>query len=220
MKLASVFLVLFAAGVATGQTPAAPKQSYILFSLADPQVEPSQYSLEIREDGTGVYKATYTASGGDTAATPVERSIKVHDPVLAGIFSTAHKDHLFAMDCQNSRGRVAFTGKKTLAYAGPDGRGSCTFNYSHDKGINEAAVSLTSVAYTLEVGERLASEHRYDRLSLDAELGALQEAARDRRALEIENIAPELESIAKDDAVMNRARQRARKLLNEAAVTR
>ena len=217
MKLAGVFLVLLTAGVAMAQSTVVPKQPSILFSFADAKLEPSQYSLEIRQDGSGEYKATYTPSGADTAAEPVNRSIRVHDPVITEIFATAKKYHFFAADCRNSHGRVAFTGEKTLAYAGPDGRGSCTFNYSGDQEINRVAASLMSIASTLAAGSRLEREHRYDRLSLDAELGSLQEAVDDKRALEIVNIAPVLQSIAKDDAVMNRARARARKLLNEAA---
>jgi len=219
MKLAGVLFVVLATGVATAQTSAVSQSSYILFSVANPRVEPSQYSLKIREDGTGEYKATYTPSGEDTAAAPVDRAILIHDPVLAEIFNAARKYHFFAIDCHGSQ-RVAFTGKKTLAYSGPDGSGSCTFNYSHTNGINEAATNLMSVAYTLAIGAQLASEHRYDRLSLDSELEALQEAVAEKRALEIENIAPELTSIVNDSAVMNRARERAQRLLNEASMTR
>jgi hypothetical protein len=220
MKLAGVLFVLLTASVSTAQDPAAPRQPYILFSVVNPQFEPSLYSLEIRQDGTGEYKASYTASGGDTAAAPVDRAIRVHDPILAEIFATARQYHYFAVDCQNSHRRVTFSGKKTLSYTGPDGSGSCTFNYSQNKEINRVALSLMAVGYTLAIGSELASEHRYDRLALDGELGALQQAVDEKRALEIENIAPQLESIAKDDAVMNRARERARKLLNEAASER
>jgi hypothetical protein len=220
MKLASVIVFVVVAGVAVAQSSAGTEQPYISFSVANSPVEPSQYSLRIGEDGAGIYKATYTASGGDSAALPVDRPIKVHNPVLKGIFSTAHKYRFFATPCQAPHGHVAFTGQKTLAYMGADGKGSCTFNYSQDEAINNAAVNLTSVAYTLEIGERLAKEHRYDRLSLDGELAALQTAVTDRRALELENIAPELQSIADDDAVMNRARQRARALLAESIQSR
>lgn len=220
MKLASIPFIVLAAGMVMAQSPTTPPQPHIVFSVANPRVEPSQYTLEIRQDGTGEYKATYTASGMDSAAAPADRAIRVQDPVLAEIFSAARKYNFFATDCQEPHGHVAFTGKKTLSYIGPDGKGSCTFNYSREKGIDQTATNLMSVAYTLEVGARLASEHRYDRLSLDAELKALQEAVADRSALEIENIAPVLESIANDDAVMNLARARAQKLLNEATTTR
>ena len=92
--------------------------------------------------------------------------------------------------------------------------GECTFNWSRDQQLNQLADSLMAVAFTIHEGSRLAIEHVHSRLSLDAELEQLQDAAKDHRALEIENIAPELQSIAADPAVMNRARNRARALLN------
>ena len=77
-----------------------------------------------------------------------------------------------------------------------------------------------AVGYTLQVGTRLRQEHRYDRLSLEDELEGLQEAVRDGRALDPENIAPELEAIANDHAVMDLARARARSLLEMTVASR
>jgi hypothetical protein len=215
MRLAIAVFVLFTAGAAFGQNSASPaNHSYIRFTFENPQLEPAAYSLEIYEDGTGSYSATL---GSDSGAQSVKRAIHIHDPLLSRLFETARAHHFFAMDCQAPHSHVAFTGKKTLAYTGPDGQGACTFNYSHEQSLNQIANDLISVAYTLEEGTRLASEHLHDRLSLDGELESLQDAAQDRRALELGNIAPELESIANDDAVMNLARKRARALLIEPA---
>jgi hypothetical protein len=212
-----IFTVLLAAN-ACAQSAAAPAdRAHIRFSFEDAQLEPASYSLEVDEDGSGNYAASYTASSdGDTAAPPVKRAIRIHDPLLSRTFSVARTHHFFAVECELPHSRVAFTGKKTLAYAGPDGNGSCTFNYSKDPTLNQVAVDLMAVAFTLEEGARLANEHRHDRLSLDGELEALQSAVQDQRALEIGNIAPELEAIASDEAVMNRARMRARELLSGA----
>jgi hypothetical protein len=218
MKLAAALFVCFVIGTATAQTQASPAgRAHIQFRFADPQLEPAAYSLEIYEDGSGSYTARYTASKTDSAASPVDRAIRIHEPLLSHLFSDARRHHFFAMECQAPHSHVAFTGNKTLAYSGPDGAGSCTFNYAREQSINEIAANLMAVAYTLDEGVRLAGEHRYDRLSLDAELEALQEAAQDRRALELGNIAPELGAIADDDAVMNRARARSRALLVESA---
>jgi len=216
MKVVAAFFTLFVAGAAFAQSPAAPvSRAHIQFTVENPQLEPARYSLEIYENGAGRYTATYTAANGDSAALPVDRAIRVHDPLLSHLFETARAHHFFAEECQAPHSHVAFTGKKTLAYTGPDGAGICIFNYARDNAINQAANNLMSVAYTLAVGAQLQREHRYDRLSLDAELGALQDMVRDGQALEVENIAPELESIANDDDVMNRARERARALLAE-----
>lgn len=215
MRIAATVFLLFLTGAAFAQSPASPaSRAHIRFAFENPQLEPAAYSLDIYEDGTGNY---LVSSSGDSASQPAERAIHIHDPLLSQLFDVARTHHLFAVNCEEPHGHVAFTGKKTLSYTGPDGAGSCTFNYSHDKTLNQAATDLMSVAYTLEEGARLANEHLHDRLAVDAELESLQDAAQDHRALELGNIEPELESIVNDDAVMNRARARARTLLLEPA---
>lgn len=217
MKFASVLLGLVFAVPAFAQAPVQPAmRAQISFTVEQPQVEPAAYSLEIYEDGSGSYRASYTVSAtGNSAPEPVERAIQIHDPLLSEAFGDARAHHFFAFNCEGRHPRVAFTGKKTLAYAGPDGAGSCTFNYSKDEWVDKLTRSFQAVAYTLQEGVRLKREQRYDRLSLDDELASLQEAVRDGQALEIENIQPELQSIVRDAAVMNRARGRAYRLMAE-----
>lgn len=190
----------------------------IRFSFEHAQLDPAAYTLVVKEDGSGHYQSTpgpIAASGGDGfAAAPQKRDLVIRDPVLESLFRTARSHHYFATECEAPDSHVAFTGKKTVAYSGSDGHGECSFNWSRDQQLNQLADSLMAVAYTIYIGNRLAIEHTHSRLSLDAELQGLQEAVKDRRALEIENIAPELQSIAADPAVMNRARNRARALLS------
>jgi hypothetical protein len=192
------------------------KSPEIRFSFEHPQLDPAAYTLVIHEDGSGHYRSTPgTGAGLDGyGSAPTERDITVHDPVLALLFQTARSHRFFAMDCEATDTRVAFTGKKTVAYAGTDGSGQCTFNWSHDKELNQLVEDLMAIAFTLYEGNRLAIEHTHSRLTLDSELATLQDAVKDHRALEIENIAPTLEAIASDTAVMNRARNRARALLS------
>lgn len=204
-----VALVFFLAGAAFAQ-----KTAQIRFTLENQKVQPTAYTLVINEDGTGTYTDADPGSGSQAQA------IHIHDPLLSELFATARAHKLFATDCDSAQRNVAFTGKKQFMYNGPEGSGSCTFNYSHQKALNEAAGDLMNVAFTLEEGARLASERVHDRLALDAELEALQDAVQQHRALEIGNIAPVLESIANDDAVMERARFRAHKLLSESAPSR
>lgn len=215
MKFIAFFLGLVVAATAPAQILVQPAtKARIGFTVEQPQLEPAAYSLEVFEDGSGSFRASYTVSAtGNSAPEPVERAIQIHDPLLSKAFDDARAHHFFAFDCEGRHSQVAFTGKKTLSYTGPDGAGSCTFNYSKDQWVDKLAQSLQAVAYTLQVGVRLKREHRYDRLSLDSELASLQEAVRGGRALEIENIQSELQSIMRDEAVMNRARGRAFRLI-------
>lgn len=186
-------------------------QPSIRLSVENPQqIEPVTYSLQIAADGSGVYRATLSDAG--SAGEAVQLAFHIQEPLLSHLFGAVRSRRFFA-ECEPLEGRVAFTGKKTLEYKGPEGEGSCTFNYAREKSANEVAQDLMAVAYTLQEGVRLSRDHRYDRLGLYDELASLQDAAQEHRALELENIAPELQSIAQDDAVMNIARRRAQALL-------
>jgi hypothetical protein len=221
LAAAAVFALALsqAAPLSSGIAPAHPAE--IRFSFEHPQLDPASYTLVIREDGTGHYKSTpgpvSTSSADAVASAPLDRDITVRDPLLSSLFRTARANHFFAMECEAPDNHVAFSGKKTVAYTGSDGHGECTFNWSHDQQLNQLGNDLMAIAYTIYIGGRLAIEHVHSRLSLDSELENLQDAVKDHRALEIENIAPELQFIAADPAVMNRARNRARALLNGSA---
>jgi hypothetical protein len=215
---ALVFASLLPGGASPA--PASDKEAgspEIRFSFEHPQLDPAAYTLVIHGDGSGHYRSTPGPSSGPGidgyGSAPSERDLTVRDPLLASLFQTARSHRFFAMDCEATDLRIAFTGKKTVAYTGSDGSGQCSYNYSHDKELNQLADDLMAIAFTLYEGNRLAIEHTHSRLSLDAELAGLQDAVKERRALEIENIAPTLEGIASDTAVMNRARNRARALL-------
>jgi hypothetical protein len=129
------------------------------------------------------------------------------------LFGYARTHSFFATHCASAQTNLAFTGNKTLTYSGPDGSGSCTFVWAGDPALQRIVDQLGAVAFTLEEGRRLDVEVRHDRLGLDAELEALQEAVKDRRASDLPNIAEELHAIADNQQVMDRARKRALALL-------
>src|SRR5271154_6257443 len=167
-------------------TAASPSPE-IRFSFEHAQLDPAQYALVTREDGSGNYQSTpgpVSTSGSDGfASTPQQRDIVVRDPLLASLFRTARGHHFFAIECEAPDSHVAFTGKKTVAYAGPDGRGKCTYNWSRDQQLNQLAEDMMAVAYTVYEGNRLAIMHTHSRLSLDSELENLQDAVKNHRAL-------------------------------------
>ena len=212
--LLAAILIHFLSQAAPATTPA-PAAAQITFSFENAQLDPSSYTLTFREDGTGHYRSKPGPANSESVGpAPVDRDIKLTDPLLAGFFRVSRSHEFFAIACQAPNSHIAFTGKKTVSYTGPDGHGECTYNWSRDAQLNQLANDLGAVACTLEEGRRLAIQHQHSRLSLDAELEALQDAVKDRRALELGNIAAELQSIADDETVMNRARTRARALLN------
>lgn len=205
--------------IAAQTPPAAPSQdaSHIVFTFEHPQLQPARYTITFDEKGAGRFVSqpgTVVDSSDGVYPTPVDRPIQLDDALRTDLFRYARSHAFFATHCDRGQAGVAFTGNKTLSYAGPDGSGSCAFIWAGDPVLQRLSDQLGAVAFTIEEGRRLDVEFRHDRLGLDAELESLQNAVKDQRASDLPNIADELRAIAEDQRVMDRARKRALALLS------
>jgi hypothetical protein len=188
----------------------------IRFTYENPKLQPPRYVLTVQEDGTGHFQSDAGGPGSDNDTMPAEpqdRPIHVSKALRESMFAVARKNKLFAINCEDGGKNIAFQGKKTLAYEGSEGQGSCTYNWSKSAQINKLTDQFESMATTLEEGSRLERQYEHGRLTLDAEMEALEQMVHEGRAIEVENIAPTLEKLAKDEAVLQRVQRRARALL-------
>ncbi len=189
----------------------------IVYTFDQPELQPPHYTITLEENGVGrfVSKAGTPPPDDtdDVYPAPMDREIRVDPALLADLFRYARAHQYFNQDC-NRKGRLAFTGNKTMTYVGPDGRGSCAFVWANNSELQQLSERLNAVAFTLEVGRRLDVEVHHDPLGLDAELESLENAVQEQRANDLPNIAPELQYIASDQDVMNRVRKRALALLS------
>jgi hypothetical protein len=217
--LAAMLLALAAPVAADGQARSAAEPTVdptIQVDFSDPGLSPSQWTLTLRSDGTGHFRSQTgkpPADAGQVLFPPaLDRDIQVSAAFAVRVFAAAGRHRWFNEPCE-SHLKVAFQGWKTLTYTGPQGQGSCTFNYSKDKEIQDLGDSLESVAETILEGARLEMLLQHDKLGLDAEMEFLTEAAGDGRAQQICVIRDTLERLAEDDGVLERVRRRARMLL-------
>ena len=200
--------------------PAAPGP-VIEVDYTNPELAPSHWVLTLSPDGGGHFwsenaKLEHPAVPGASPAAPaVDRDIQVSAAYAKHVFEQARRHGLFAIECE-SHAKVAFQGWKKLSYRGPDGQGSCRYNYSKDRQIEDLGESLVAVAETIVEGSRLDWLLRYDRLGLDREMKYLEEAAGDGRLQELGTIRGVLESMAEDEGVLERVRKIARTLLARA----
>lgn len=207
------FACVFSAGASSQQTAQANAPTAVItFTYENAKLIPSNYRLIIHEDGTGTYESQDGMATGAAAGQGkrFQQVIRISAPLLQTILSAARQHKFFAVGCEaTGLGKIAFQGTKTLTYEGWDGSGSCIFNYSKIKQIQQLNENFQSIASTLETGHRLEVEHQHDRLSLDADLALLEESVAAGHSLELQNIRPVLEEIVSDPSVLNRARQRA-----------
>ena len=215
-RVLSGVVVLYFAGTLVAAAQQA-NTARIRFIFENQKLQPANYVIDINEDGTGHFHSepgsAASADPESIASQAVNTDIKIDEPLRSTLFKTARAHNYFNVACESTKSKVAFTGKKALQYSGPDGDGSCTFNWSRDQQLMKVVDDLIAVAFTLEEGRRLTVEHEHNRLGLDPELEQLQDAVKAGRAQQIQNIAPQLEAIAADEKVLERARLRARQLL-------
>jgi len=188
--------------------------------FSNPGLTPSQWTLQFHPDGTGHFHSergtAATAQGSRFIEPPnIDRDIQVSAKFAEHAFQVAQHHKFFNSECE-SHLKVAFQGTKKLSYSGPQGAGSCEFNYSRDADIQQLGDSLVAVATTIIAGARLETLLQHDPLGLDQEIQNVQEAAGDGRAQQICSIRDILERLSDDPAVMERVRKRARALLAHA----
>jgi hypothetical protein len=184
--------------------------------FTDPNLSPSHWTLTLHPDGSGHFRSEQGSARSRSIEAPsVDRDVQVSTDFAGRVFEAARQQRLFNMACE-SHLKMAFTGWKRLSYSGPDGKGSCEFNYSKNQKIEELGDSLLAVAGTIVEGARLELLLVHDKLGLDAETEFLVEAAGDGRIQQLGTIRGILERLAKDDSVMERVRMRARYLLAKA----
>jgi len=187
--------------------------------FSNPDLSPTHWTLTLHPDGNGHFRSerhAAPATGAVTIDAPnVDRDVLVSAEFAARVFQTAHSRKLFRSDCE-SHMKVAFQGWKKFSYSGPDGQGSCEFNFAKDKEIQALGDSLVAVAETIVEGARLEMLRLHDPLGLDHEMEYLVEAAGDGRVQQIGAIRGILERLAGDEGVIERVRKRARLLLAKA----
>ena len=178
------------------------------------------YAVELN---AATRQGTYSAASAPSApSAPAQgeaaagRPIQVSEEILKKLFAAAP---IVRSDrCASHRKGIAQTGTKTLQLTQEGTTSTCTYNFSDEDRVNTATAAFEALAETMQFGDRLSAELRFDRLGLDAEMENLQSALTDGRALEIGNIGAVLVSVQNDERVMERVRRKAAHLLEGAGL--
>ena len=216
------WIALTAAALAVGGWGQSGPASSAVFQadFSNPNLSPSHWTLTLHPDGKGHFHSVMKIDPAGTeqkemVVPDVDEDIQVSPSYAEHVFQIAQSHHFFDQQCE-SHLKVAFEGWKTFSYSGPDGKGSCKFNYSKDKEIRALSYSLAAVVQTLLEGQRLKMFLEHDRLGLDEEMSFLVRAVKDGRAQQICAIQSILEQLVNDPEVLERVRNDARTLLAQA----
>lgn len=134
------------------------------------------------------------------------------------IFTLAEELKFFDGQFEFTAHPVAQTGSKTLGYQDATHHTSATYNYSENSSIQQLTEIFQGISLTIESGRKLEFDRRFDKLSLDQDLKALDDLSKDGHLYEVQAIAPLLQRLAVDRTVLHIAQQSAQRILTRAGL--
>ncbi|MFL6314476.1 MAG: hypothetical protein ACJ71W_20415 [Terriglobales bacterium] len=214
-----IFLLILAAQLALSGQDAQqnPVRPTITFDRVWEAYKPQNVTITVQSTGSARYVSRNPFSPPEPGADPdYTLDFTLSSRSQQKLFREAREANYFDGDFSFKKHVVASTGKKTLTYSDPVRHFSTTYDYSDNKAIEEITNLFSGISNTIEHGRKLAYLHRFDKLGLEDELKAMEDAAESHNLAEVQIIAPTLKSIQDDTKVLNIARQRAKRLLAKA----
>ena len=188
----------------------------VIFMLDFPGSEPDHYVISVSEDGRSSYdsygKLSPDSEGGDS----FHADFTMSQAGRARVFDLAKRAHYFEGQIDSKNKKLASTGTKTLTYKDAQKSTIATYNYSPVPSVEELTAFFQSLSTTLEFGRRLDYHLRYQKLALDEELKNMEETLKSGGLEEVSAVAPVLQKIADDPAVIKVVRARAERMLQVA----
>ncbi len=207
-RYASVLLLGLLACTATADAQEAPAAYRLVVTYDRPGLQVPHWQITLPPRGG----ATYTGKP-DKGIDPGEVTFRMSDAGRAKLGALLSRSKGM-QPCETKSKNLANMGQKDVVYApADDAEVHCSFNYTDNKPLGEALDYMLSLAGTLQAGLELERLHRYDRLGLDPVMVHLAEDAKTGHAVEMGAIQSTLESLASDDALLDRVRSRAEQLL-------
>jgi hypothetical protein len=196
--------------------PGAQAQQTLLptvsFTCDFPGSEPDHYAISVSEDGNAAYDSD-SKLNDSAASEPFHLDFAVSQTSRTRIFDLAKRAHYFEGELDSKKKNLASTGVKTLAYKDPQKSTRATYNYSPIPAVEDLTAFFQSLSTTLEFGHRLDYYLRYQKLALDEELKKMEEMLNSGGLVEMSAVAPVLQKIADDPAVIKVVRARAQRLM-------
>jgi hypothetical protein len=212
MRKLTLALLLFAASVLLAQPPASAR---VTFEQRWPTRDPQWFELLVQPDGTTKYRSLPLPdpkAPADDPPEPYELTFTLSPQSRDFIFALAPRLNEFQPTLDKSK--VAFTGTKTFRYEVPaSAPSSISYNFSSSPELTRLTALLQGVSETVELSRSLQFQLRFDKLALDSSLRRAEELVSSRQLSERQILSPILTRIANDPAIMNIARQRARRIL-------
>jgi hypothetical protein len=215
-------MILAAIGGAQNATKASiPPDATVTFECYWEPATPQRYVIVVPETGNARYTSQSPQQSPDAngvADEGYQQEFATSPAVRAKLFQLAEQAGYFNGDFDFKKHAIANTGNKTLSYSDATKQFSTAYNWSENPAIDQLTRIFHGISVTIEHGRKLKFLRRFDKLGLEAELKGMERQAELHELAELQIIGTLLENIANDTAVLNIARQRARRLLEQSKV--
>ncbi len=219
MRKLTLALVLFAASALFAQPPASAR---VAFEFRWPSRDPQWFELVVQPDGTAKYRSLPLAdpkAHAEEPPEPYELTFTLSPQSRDFIFAVAPRLGEFQPTLDKSK--VARTGTKTVRYeAPPAAPASISYNFSSSPELTRFTSLMQGISESIELSQRLQFQLRFDKLALESSLRNAEELLSFGQLSELQILTPILTRIANDPAIMNIARQRARRILQAPTTTK
>ena len=185
----------------------------VTFTCDFPGSEPDHYVISVAEDGTATYDSSRKISSESNAEDSFHSDFTISQTARIRVFDLAKRSHYFEGEIDSKNKKLASTGVKALTYKDAQKNTRATYNYSPVPSVQELTTFFQGLSTTLEFGHRIGYDLRYQKLALDDELKKMEEMSHSGGLEEISAVAPVLQKIVDDPAVINVVRGRAQRLL-------
>ena len=175
----------------------------LFYSKSFPGSVPAYVSIEIGQDGKGVYQEA------PDDESPVQFAFPEQD--TATMFALAEKLDRFKRPLESNL-KVANMGMKTFRYENGSEKNEVKFNYSLDEDAKALADWFERVTESQMLHANLERTVRFDRLGVNKSLLQIEAAYDRNRLVTLERFLPLLDRVAKNDSYLHMARERAASL--------
>ena len=192
---AAIIAALFASSLIAGD--AGPK---VLYTKSFPGSIPAFVSVELSKTGQSVYKEAPDDEN------PVDFKLSPED--TNEIFGLVEKLEHFKRPLESNL-KVANMGVKTFRFEDGTAKNEVKFNYSLDEDAKTLQDWFERITETQRLQFDLERTARFDRLGVNKTLLQIESAYDRKRLVGVDRFLPLLDRVAKNDAYLHMARERA-----------
>jgi hypothetical protein len=218
MRTRPTRILAFLSGVVLVQTfvfaqaaPASESAPRLTFSKSFPGSVPAYFAITIAPDGTATYNESEDPDNIE--------NIHLESAVAKQAFELADRLDHFKHPLESGL-KIANMGLKTLRWQqGAEGSES-KYNYSTIEDAKALGDIFERIADSVRMSLELRRALKHDRLGVNDAVLRIQAAWENRRLLATDDILPSLDEIAKNDAYIHMARERAARVADAIRASR